>query len=237
MNEVLIVPDIHGRNFWEPALDYQGEVIFLGDYTDPYPHEGFTEEDAYQSLLKIIDFKRQHPDRVTLLIGNHELHYYNPEFQSSRFSVAYFEKYHELLTSKKNKDLFQICKQKDNYLFIHAGITKGWCELHRAKLQKHGNTLEKQLNGLFRRNMKVFFEVSKMRCGADPYGSPLWADIEEHYLEEEHFDNDIIQIIGHTQLQGNEPFEFKNIRLLDNRQLYILKDNEIKHWSIFTSAT
>ena len=122
-NDVLIVPDVHGRKFWLPALDYQGDVIFLGDYTDPYPQEGFKEADAYQGLLKIIEFKQKNPDRVTLLIGNHEMHYYNNALASGRFSKEYYPKYHELLMGEETKGLFQLCKQIDNYLFIHAGVT------------------------------------------------------------------------------------------------------------------
>ncbi len=46
MKNILVVPDVHGRKFWETALDYPGEIIFLGDYTDPYPREGITMADA-----------------------------------------------------------------------------------------------------------------------------------------------------------------------------------------------
>jgi hypothetical protein len=37
MNEILIVPDIHGRDFWKPALDYKETIISLGQ-------GGFTEK-------------------------------------------------------------------------------------------------------------------------------------------------------------------------------------------------
>jgi len=148
-NDILIVPDIHGRDFWLPALDYQGEVIFLGDYTDHYPQEKFTEEDAYQGLLKVISFKKQNPDRVTLLIGNHEMHYYNQYMAAGRFSVAYYHKYNEIFTDDDTKDLFCICKQIDNYLFIHAGVTKGWYDLHYRDFKDLGDTLVEQLNNVF----------------------------------------------------------------------------------------
>jgi hypothetical protein len=227
MNDILIVPDIHGRKFWEPALEYKGEVVFLGDYVDPYPYEGFVEEDAHRGLLAIIDFKKQNSDRVTLLVGNHELHYYNDEFQASRFSRKYYGKYHALLTGETTAGLFQVCKQIDNYLFIHAGITKLWYDAHEDELKKLGDSLEQQINKLFETNIDAFFEISSFRGGYHDAGSPLWADIHEHSSEKEHFDGNIIQIIGHTQLLG----EWKskgNIRLLDNRKLYILKDGEIE---------
>ena len=231
-NEILIVPDVHGRSFWLPALDYQGEVIFLGDYTDPYPQERITNNDAYQVFLKIVDFKQKNPDRVTLLIGNHELHYVNRDFQAGRFSEAYYQQFHEILTGDETKGLFQICKQIDNYLFIHAGITKCWYDLHFQKFQHLGSTLEERLNNVFFEKMHIFHEAAwKYRGGWDEAGSPLWADYHEFLDEAEHFDSQIVQIIGHTQLITKEPLIDDNFILLDNRQLYLLRDNKIE---IFT---
>ncbi|KAA6301563.1 MAG: hypothetical protein EZS26_002307 [Candidatus Ordinivivax streblomastigis] len=230
MNEILIIPDIHGRTFWETALSYQGKIVFLGDYTDPYPHEGITQENAYFAFSEIVRFKQQHPDRVTLLIGNHELHYYDRQFQASRFSEEYYNKYHAVLTGEKSAGLFQLCKQMDNYLFIHAGITKGWYDLHKTELQSLGDDLETQVNRLFLNNKQAFYEVSGERGGWSRYGSPVWADAHEFFCEQEPFQKDIIQIIGHTQIGNNEPVIRKNIRLLDNQQLYLLRNGQIEHY-------
>ncbi|MDR1887572.1 MAG: hypothetical protein LBQ70_06615, partial [Prevotellaceae bacterium] len=62
------------------------------------------------------------------------------------------------------------------------------------------------------------------------FGSPLWADIYEYYDETEPFDNNIIQFIGHTQLIVDEPMTKNNVRLLDNRRLYLLKDGQLTHY-------
>lgn len=77
MNDILIVPDVHGRTFWESALDFNGDIIFLGDYTDPYPQESITLKQTYENFLRILDFKMRNNERVTLLIGNHDLHYFD----------------------------------------------------------------------------------------------------------------------------------------------------------------
>ena len=232
-NDILIVPDVHGRNFWLPALDYQGEIIFLGDYTDPYPHENFTDEDAYQSMLKIVKFKQQNPDRVTLLIGNHELHYYNNHFNAGRFSMEYFPKFHEILTGEETKGLFQICKHIENYLFIHAGVTKNWYDRHYSKFQNLGTTLEEQLNNVFFEKMHIFHEAAwKYRGGLDETGSPLWADVREFDDETERFIPQIIQIIGHTQIMESEPMLKKDVWMLDNRQLYLLHNGAIEKYQV-----
>jgi hypothetical protein len=233
MDEILIVPDIHGRDFWKPALDYNGMVIFLGDYTDPYPHEGFTQENAYQNLLKIVDFKKQNPERVILLVGNHELHYYSRRYACSRFDNDYYEAYNAILTGKETAGLFQICKQIDKYLFIHAGITKGWYDAHFSELSKLGNTLEEQVNNLFINNMATFDEASMYRGGFHKASSPVWTDVSEFMDETEHVDDTLIQIVGHTQLKDDKPYFNGNIRLLDNRQLYLLKNDEIQKYTVY----
>ena len=230
--EILIVPDVHGRNFWLPALDYQGEVIFLGDYVDPYPQENITDEDAYQGLLKIVEFKQQNPERVTLLIGNHEMHYYEKRFGAGRFSNEYFPKFNEILTGETTKGLFQLCKQIDNYLFIHAGITKDWYDRHYEKFKNLGSTLEEQLNAIFFERMYIYHEAAwKYRGGLDDSSSPLWADFREFDDEKEHFAPDIIQIIGHTQTMEDDPIIKDNYYLLDNRKLYLLRDGVIEKYT------
>ncbi|MDR2650751.1 MAG: hypothetical protein LBC68_00320 [Prevotellaceae bacterium] len=88
--------------------------------------KNFTQHDAFQGLMEIVDFKKQNSDRVTLLIGNHELHYYFHQYACYRFDPLYFVEYKAILTGKETADMFRVCKQIDNYLFIHAGITKGW---------------------------------------------------------------------------------------------------------------
>jgi len=230
--EILIVPDVHGRDFWLPALEYQGEVIFLGDYVDPYPQEKITDEDAYQCFLKIVRFKQQNPERVTLLIGNHEMHYYEQRFSAGRFSKEYYPKFNEILTGEETKGLFQLCKQVDNYLFIHAGVTKDWYDRHYEKFKALGSTLEEQLNAIFFQRMYIFHEAAwKYRGGLDDTGSPLWADYREFDDEKERFAPGIIQIIGHTQRKEDDPIITDSYYLLDNRRLYLLRDGVIEKYT------
>lgn len=48
MKRVLIIPVIHGRIFWKEDVtammadidNHVIDVVFLGDYVDPYPQEG-----------------------------------------------------------------------------------------------------------------------------------------------------------------------------------------------------
>ena len=73
---LLILPDIHGRPFWKKAvednIDKVDKVIFLGDYHDPYPWEGFTKKQSIDNFREIIELKRGSPEKVILLLGNHK---------------------------------------------------------------------------------------------------------------------------------------------------------------------
>ena len=47
--KIIVVPDIHGRDFWKSAVDCIDEcdrVVFVGDYFDPYNFEGISVIDA-----------------------------------------------------------------------------------------------------------------------------------------------------------------------------------------------
>ena len=86
MINTLIIGDVHGRDFWaEPVnkvlSDTGAHIIFLGDYLDLYPYEFDWSQDinwnmvAIDRFKNIIELKRANPDRITLLIGNHDCGY------------------------------------------------------------------------------------------------------------------------------------------------------------------
>ena len=45
MKRLIIIPDVHGRDFWRKAVceNPDGEFVFLGDYLDPYGFEDILE--------------------------------------------------------------------------------------------------------------------------------------------------------------------------------------------------
>lgn len=46
--DCLIIPDVHGRDFWKDAANrFPGNIVFLGDYLDPYPLEGISPDEAF----------------------------------------------------------------------------------------------------------------------------------------------------------------------------------------------
>lgn len=223
--DILIVPDVHGDDFWRPALHFEGRVVFLGDYTDPYHH---CADDGLSTFLEIVAFKRQNPDRVTLLLGNHELHYIDSSFRDGRFSAEIYPMMHGILTTERT--LFHVCKRIDNYLFTHGGVLEGW--LRHNNLPTETEHIETVLNDYFEHSISAFNQVSALRGGLNAYGSPLWADIREHIAAPTCFAPDLIQIVGHTRIDSDEHFTHGNICLLDNQRLYLLDNHQLSEYNI-----
>ena len=219
--KILIIPDVHGRTFWESALksdDYE-KIVFLGDYTDPYEMEGITNREALMNFKSIIAIKQQDPEKVVLLLGNHDLHYYSGYYYELTGGVRYdpvsavvlqriFAKYHSF---------FQLAWETDwgnkHYLFSHAGVTQSWLkrnlELIRKPDARHLNRLLHSNDGL-----ESLAQVGKMRWGNYPSGSIVWADIVE-LLESKPLP-DTYQIVSHT-MQMDGPIITDKVACLDCR--------------------
>ena len=72
MTKILIVPD--GRGFWkEPCNNWEGKIIFLGDYHDPYGEYIVEEPDKVESLTNLkelvafVENRRKISDVICLL--------------------------------------------------------------------------------------------------------------------------------------------------------------------------
>ena len=75
MTKIFIIPDLHGRTFWkEPCNNWEGKIIFLGDYHDPYGDWINGEpnlNDSIKNLRELSSFVSDN-DMVTCLLGNHK---------------------------------------------------------------------------------------------------------------------------------------------------------------------
>ena len=226
--ELLIIPDIHGRDFWKEAVerkDYE-KIIFLGDYTDPYDMEGITNEMTIDNFKSIIAYKQQNPDKVVLLLGNHDLHYYSEYFYelagSSRYNPLAANTFQHLFL--ENSQLFQLAYETDwggkHYLFSHAGVTQSWLKRNLDLITipdaKHLNHLLHTHEGL-----EALAQVGAIRWGSYPSGSMVWADIEE-MMESGPLPN-TYQIIGHS-MQFDDPVITDHFACLDCRAAFILNN-------------
>ena len=78
MSNILVIPDVHGRNFWkEPCNNWEGKIVFLGDYHDPYGEYMDEEPNKDESLVNLeelttfVENRRKISD-VICLLGNHK---------------------------------------------------------------------------------------------------------------------------------------------------------------------
>jgi len=224
-NNLLIIPDVHGRPFWREAVSaHEGmETIFLGDYLDPYEYERITEEESFIGFKDIIRFKEEHPDRVTLLWGNHDLHYLYPELMGSRYDIEHAERNAHYFWD--HQTLFKMAYETQaggkRFLFSHAGVGKSWMRYNFPTISEDELTAE-LLNDLvgYPDFMSALGDISMYRGGDKPFGSMIWADIMEHGAKSNRLEG-VVQVFGHTQV--NQPFNFGNsFYCLDCQRAFIL---------------
>ena len=215
MSKILIVPDVHGRAFWHRAMelvDQVDQIVFLGDYLDPYSHEGISFDLALEEFNKILEFKKEYPELVTLLVGNHDMHYIIEDFMDcSRRNTAMLDQLHKLYNS--NLDLFNLIHIEDDWLFSHAGVYKGWMDKYEFTLE------DLNLKTFLGSHWPALEDLSMYRGGYNYVGSCVWADIRES-LKNELFPG-YKQVVGHTQL-NEKPYITDKIMCVDVRRCFIL---------------
>lgn len=254
----LILPDIHGRNFWKSAIEMFPKdqypnlnIVFLGDYLDPYDFEGISRLDAIENFKEIIK-KAKSDERIHLLIGNHDMHYWYDARHKSRVDVENYNTIKDIFL--KDFTLFNIAYEEninnERYLYTHAGVTNWWYKhlqfvgenspkvnknlkedrIEFCKMIKNITPTAEELN-----KMKLDFQgqallwcASWIRGGDDNCGSCIWADFEEWCYEGSNIPG-LWQIFAHTLAafgfdEGYVDKEHK-IAMLDSRQAWVI-DNQ-----------
>jgi len=232
----LIIPDIHGRKFWkETLLKYNKQeypklvIIFLGDYVDPYQFEGVTREDAISNFQEIINIAKD-DNRIHLLIGNHDMHYwYDAEFKS-RVDFKNYDTIKNMFL--QNFTMFDVAYEEiingEKFLYTHAGVSKPWLDhLHFigkttldniknkkanedrksfAKMLSKMKPTAKELN-----QMKLDWQgqanlwmASYARGGEHNVGSCIWEDLSEWGFNGMEIPG-IWQIFGHSRWSKPNP--------------------------------
>ncbi len=224
-NDLLIIPDVHGRDFWRGAVDrlQWSHVLFLGDYTDPYPHEGISVEETYENLCDILSFAHGHEEKVTLLVGNHDMHYISRIFadlaMGSRYCRQMADCYRALFET--HASLFSLAFEAEfegeRCLFTHAGVVPEWYQQHsRLVGELNAGNLNRLLEN--EEGQRALADVGWMRGGPCLAGGPLWADCREM----EGLDSGPYQIFGHTQSWEGIPVITPGYACVDTRSAYLL---------------
>ena len=231
---MIIIPDVHGRNFWrkpvEKALGKE-HIIFLGDYLDPYQYEDIYPSEAFLIFEEIVSLKMKYPDDITLLLGNHDLHYISPDIAGGRKDYARMVDIRDIIIG--NAGLFRMAQEavinSKKFLFTHAGVRQGWLDFEDEYLgQLTPEDVCHRLNEMWldedQRPMllDILADVSYARWGLQPYGSPIWNDVIE-------MDDDVeelpgyYQVFGHSQ-QEHSPVIGEHFACLDCRRAFRIDD-------------
>jgi hypothetical protein len=201
--KIITIGDIHGRVRWKEVLESEAvwdKVVFLGDYFDAW--DDFTPADQLYNFLEIAKFKRDNPDKVVLLFGNHDYHYMPgvKDFYSGYQATARFHFQNAL---DDNRDSIQACYKWENYLFTHAGVTTVWWKnlidwIGGRGIDVEGMEVDEVINLAFKFNPQVF----KFTDGRyfDPYGNevcqtPIW--VRPEALMKARL-GDYFHVVGHT---------------------------------------
>lgn len=235
--KILVIPDTHARPFWrvpvQENISKVDKVIFLGDEPDPYMDEGvkYKWEDVEQNLNDIISLKKEYPDKVELLLGNHSEHYRNLQFRkvatSVRFDAAHANYLYDIYNGD-NYGLFKIAHTEKigdvTFLFTHAGVSNFWANLVGLKID---DTIADQLNEMEDSDdgISKLAIIGRARTwfGAKT-GSPLWCDIKE-MVNDKGIGNGIFQIFGHSRLKEGAIIEMENYACVDSRTAFIVSSD------------
>lgn len=212
--KLIALGDTHGRSKWKEIVELEKDadkIIFIGDYFDA-KDGGYSANRQIENFKDILEFKKDNPDKVILLIGNHDFHYLkgvNEEYSSYQF--GYGKDINSVLQPAVDEGLLQMCYQYDKYFFSHAGLTKTWANNNNIDM----DNLEDSVNELFRN------DVTKFRFTIGPNGSyggndvtqpPIW--VRPQSLVKDMVDG-IICIVGHTQVRNLTVLNDENLILID----------------------
>jgi hypothetical protein len=195
--KTITIGDIHGRDDWKKINpDDYDKIIFIGDYVDSFDISVIV---ILHNLKEIIEFKKKYPDKVVLLLGNHDVAYIFNHSGVSGFESAKLWDYQTTFMS--DIDLFQVAYEYGNHLWTHAGVSLGWFNRYLKPLMDEDETIGHALNDMWVQSLKEewkpLFQNSFYRGGSNSLGGPLWADKQETVNK---IPKGIHQIVGHTAL-------------------------------------
>lgn len=203
------IGDLHGRDCWKEFVlrDDIDKWIFLGDYVDSFD---VNNKQMIDNLLDVIQFKKDFPDKVILLLGNHCNQYLYLSDQRMRCSGFRSEISHDLHDIyRENKKLFINAYQYKDTIFTHAGIQHDWFinKFKGDELQIDYTIAEQLNNPLDRAQDDALYQVGALRGGMrHDVGGIFWCDKNELKKPLEGF----TQVVGHTHVNEPTKYTWKN---------------------------
>lgn len=233
-----IVPDVHGRTFWKDVMDFDCDVIFLGDYLDPYDFEGITQKNAIDNFIEILDYMNTNKN-ASFLLGNHDCEYLIGTYVCDcRCDYWNFDMIRELF--KENSDRFSFAIERQyagkNFLFSHAGVHPSWLNYHRDYINidyiknfKYIEPSDRNISHETSIDIGNFYsalcDLTRYRGGYNSAGSVIWSDIREYQntILDKYYDQ---QIVGHTYLR-EYPIGTEQLTCIDLQRIFLIDENGV----------
>lgn len=224
--KVIAVGDTHGRDDWKKIVEDEKDFeyfIFIGDYFDSKTNIKLDKQ--ISNFCEILEFKKENPSSVILLLGNHDFHYLNRVYEKySGYQKKGATAINKVLQPAVDSGLIQMCFQFKSYIFSHAGITNTWCENHNIDLDNMAN----EINGLLTSDVLAFeFQPGENRneSGDDITQPPTWVRIPSLLKD---------RVPGYVYVIGHSPLEeltitqnIIGIDTLGSTGEYLIIENEI----------
>lgn len=239
-NKIIAIGDTHGRRTWEKVKNQESEFdkfIFIGDYFDT--REGIRSQDQLDNFTKILIFKRDNPDKVVLLLGNHDFHYLTGVTdQYSQFDFSMYEKANRLLMGAIEKNWLDIVHVEGDYMFSHAGVSEEWVRNSRLDESNLVDSINSILgiadDGSTRLSDSAITKLSfgynlpkdiwPSNTGDNITQSPIW--IRPMSLSKVSY-GDYIHVVGHTQVEEIQLInKLLMIDILGTNLQYIVIEND-----------
>ncbi len=194
---IVVIGDIHGLDVWKKIVDKHSNdlIIFVGDYFDSFDIPTLQQ---IENFNKILEFKLENSDRVKLLIGNHDYHYFSKTgniYSGYNHSIGY-NMSNQLYNLVKNGVLIT-CYKHNDLLFTHAGVSNTWCASNSIDI----TNIDNQINDYMLYKPYVFDFIS---YDSDKYGFSLYGDTINQgplWIRPNSLISD--RIIGYTHIVGH----------------------------------
>lgn len=231
MPKTLYVGDLHGdlQAFDAACSLFQEEkydkIVFMGDYVDSLTKNDL---DILYLMDELIEFKKENYEKTTLLLGNHEMHYYFTDnwWKCPGFRTTISFRLRDLF--EKHRVMFKVAEANGSFLATHAGINERWWIRYSDRLMYLADTLgvtdpmkeiDIILNALLLMKDSWILGTRSPFRGASPqsYPGPFWMDRSEV--------KKLVPIPRYTQIVGHSPVKeiTKDVIHMSNSSTGIIK--------------
>lgn len=211
--KIIAIGDIHGRHSWAKIVAKEelstDKIIFVGDYFDTFAK--ISPATQIENFEMILEYKRQFPDKVVMLLGNHDFHYIVDGEKYSGYQDEAAEAIGAVVKAAIDTGDLVVAHQEGAFLFTHAGVSQTWamnCGIDMNNPVEEINLLLEHSKDSFR-----FSRADSSGYGESIWQSPIWIRPDSLIKD---MPPGYTQVVGHsTQPKGIDLSRGDNLILID----------------------